>query len=87
MTVLQQEPLLRQNSLIHPLIFTTLGATPISKPAPPHQASESPIYHTPHEDHYHDPSNPHYFGLPIGVIIAALVAIVACTITIVRFLG
>jgi hypothetical protein len=39
------------------------------------------------ENHDHDPSNPHYFGLPLGVILATVVAIVAVGITLVKFLG
>ncbi len=38
------------------------------------------------EDHDHDPSNPHYFGLPIGVIIAAFVATVAVCAVLYKFL-
>jgi len=43
-------------------------------------------YHASAEDHDHDPSNPHYFGLPIGVIIAAGVAIIAVAIIVFKFL-
>ncbi len=39
------------------------------------------------ENHDHDPSNPHYFGLPLGVILATVVAVVAVGITLVKFLG
>lgn len=45
----------------------------------------APVYHLAHEDHDHDPSNPHYFGLPLGVIIAAVVATVAVGITLAKF--
>ena len=38
------------------------------------------------ENHDHDPSNPHYFGLPLGVILATLVAIASVGITLVKFL-
>lgn len=34
----------------------------------------------------HDPSNPHYLGLPLGVILATLVAVVSVGITLVKFL-
>jgi carbon monoxide dehydrogenase subunit G len=56
----------------------------------PAQAAKEPIsegiYHLTHEDHDHDPSNPHYFGLPLGVILATLVAIVAVGITLAKFI-
>lgn len=39
-----------------------------------------------HEDHDHDASNPHYFGLPLGVIIAAVVAIISVAATIIKFI-
>jgi uncharacterized protein len=56
----------------------------------PAQAAKEPIsegvYHLAHEDHDHDPSNPHYFGLPLGVIIATLVAIIAVGITLAKFI-
>jgi hypothetical protein len=45
---------------------------------------ESP-YHKLQEDHDHDPSNPHYFGLPVGVIIAATIAAIAVGITLLKF--
>jgi carbon monoxide dehydrogenase subunit G len=65
--------------------FTRLSA--IVSPA---QAAKEPIsegvYHLAHEDHDHDPSNPHYFGLPLGVILATLVAIVAVGITLAKFI-
>jgi carbon monoxide dehydrogenase subunit G len=47
---------------------------------------DPPVYfHLAHEDHDHDPSNPHYFGLPIGVIIAAGVAAVAVGLILLKF--
>ncbi len=52
--------------------------------AKPVATGESP-YHNLHEDHDHDPSNPHYFGLPVGVIIAAAIAATAVCITLVKF--
>ena len=33
----------------------------------------------------HDPSNPHYFGLPLGVIIAGVIAVTAVGITMAKF--
>jgi len=60
----------------------------VAPPAPSLAAigfADSP-YHGLAEDHDHDPSNPHYFGLPIGVIIAAGVAIVAVAIVAFKFL-
>jgi carbon monoxide dehydrogenase subunit G len=44
-----------------------------------------PVYHLVHEDHDHDPSNPHYFGLPLGVIIAGVIAAAAVGITVAKF--
>ena len=38
------------------------------------------------EDHDHDPTNPHYFGLPLGVILAGIVAIVSIAIVLLKFL-
>lgn len=48
-------------------------------------ASAEPVYHLSHEDHDHDPSNPHYFGLPLGVIIAGVIAAAAVGITVAKF--
>ena len=53
---------------------------------PPPVPAAAPAYHLAHEDHDHDPSNPHYFGLPLGVIIAAVVAIIAIGFTLAKFL-
>jgi carbon monoxide dehydrogenase subunit G len=64
--------------------FSALVAPPVPEPAPA-ATGESP-YHGLHEDHDHDPSNPHYFGLPVGVIIAAAVATVAVAIILFKFL-
>jgi carbon monoxide dehydrogenase subunit G len=47
-------------------------------------AGASP-YHALAEDHDHDPSNPHYFGLPLGVIIPAVVATIAVALVIYKF--
>lgn len=67
--------------------FTKFSAV-VAPPAPLPAAvriAESP-YHTLHEDHDHDPSNPHYFGLPVGVLIAAAVAVAAIAIIMFKFL-
>lgn len=61
--------------------FSALVAPPLAA-AP----AAEPAYHVAHEDHDHDASNPHYFGLPLGVIIAATVAIVAVGITLAKLL-
>ena len=61
--------------------FTKFSALVVPPPVP----AAAPVYHLAHEDHDHDPSNPHYFGLPLGVIIAAVVAIVAVGITLAKF--
>jgi len=52
---------------------------------PPVAAAESP-YHGLAEDHDHDPSNPHVFGLPIGVIIAAVAATISVGIVLLKFI-
>lgn len=52
-----------------------------AEPTPP---GASP-YHNLQEDHDHDPSNPHYFGLPVGVIIAAAIAAISVAITLLKF--
>ncbi|HQT38602.1 MAG TPA: carbon monoxide dehydrogenase subunit G [Acidocella sp.] len=49
------------------------------------ETAESP-YHKLAEDHDHDPSNPHYFGLPLGVIIAAIIATIAVGLTVFKYL-
>jgi hypothetical protein len=64
--------------------FSAVVAPPAQSPAAPGLV-ESP-YHALAEDHDHDPSNPHYFGLPIGVIIAAGVAMIAVAIIVLKFL-
>jgi carbon monoxide dehydrogenase subunit G len=63
--------------------FSDLVAAPVTAPdlAPP----ANPL-HIAHEDHDHDPTNPHYFGLPLGVIIAGIVATLAVAITIAKFI-
>jgi carbon monoxide dehydrogenase subunit G len=61
--------------------FTKFSALVIPPPVP----AAAPVYHLEHEDHDHDTSNPHYFGLPLGVIIAAAVAIVAVGLTLAKF--
>jgi len=55
----------------------------LAAPEPEHAA---PAFHMAHEDHDHDPSNPHYFGLPVGVIIAAVIAAISVGITLAKFL-
>jgi carbon monoxide dehydrogenase subunit G len=57
----------------------------LAEPATENLPVDRPAYSLAHEDHDHDPSNPHYFGLPLGVLIAAGVAVVAVGITIVKF--
>jgi len=64
--------------------FSAVVAPPAASPAAVGLAP-SP-YHGLAEDHDHDPSNPHYFGLPIGVIIAAGVAVIAVAIVVFKFL-
>jgi hypothetical protein len=61
--------------------FSTLVSPPPAVTTP-----AEPAYHLAHEDHDHDPSNPHYFGLPLGVLIAAAVAIVAVGLTLAKLL-
>jgi carbon monoxide dehydrogenase subunit G len=64
--------------------LNTLAAL-LTAPAPePEHAA--PAFHMAHEDHDHDPSNPHYFGLPVGVIIAAVIAAISVGITLAKFL-
>jgi carbon monoxide dehydrogenase subunit G len=45
----------------------------------------APVFAT-HEDHDHDPTNPHYFGLPVGVIIAAGIAVISVGVICLKFL-
>jgi carbon monoxide dehydrogenase subunit G len=56
-------------------------------PAAPHadEALPAPVL-APHEDHDHDPTNPHYFGLPVGVIIAACIALISVGAIFLKFL-
>jgi carbon monoxide dehydrogenase subunit G len=63
--------------------FSELVAPPA--PAAPVPVLESPL-HIAHEDHDHDPSNPHYFGLPLGVIIAGIIAVIAVSATVAKFI-
>jgi uncharacterized protein len=62
--------------------FTKFSA--IVAPPPVAVPAAEPAYHLAHEDHDHDPSNPHYFGLPLGVLLAAGVAIIAVGITLTK---
>ena len=62
--------------------FTKFSA--IVAPPPVAAPAAEPAYHLAHEDHDHDPSNPHYFGLPLGVLLAAGVAIIAVGITLTK---
>jgi hypothetical protein len=53
-------------------------------------AKAGPEHHPePHDahpqGHYGDPSNPIYFGLPIGVIIAATISAISVGITLLKF--
>ncbi len=51
----------------------------------PHETGHESPLHIAHEDHDHDPSNPHYFGLPVGVLIAATIAAISVLLTIIKF--
>jgi hypothetical protein len=57
----------------------------------PTQAQNSADHHAePHDAHAHghhgdDPSNPIFFGLPIGVIIAATISAISVGITLLKF--
>ena len=65
--------------------FTKLAAN-VTPPQPVAGGPmQDPVYHLAHEDHDHDPSNPHYFGLPLGVIIAGVIAVTAVGITMAKF--
>lgn len=72
--------------------FTRFAALVAPAPAAmeelsPHAAPVAEnVLHLAHEDHDHDPTNPHYFGLPLGVIIAAAVAAISVGITLVKFI-
>jgi len=67
--------------------FFTRFSELVAPPAPvaPVVVAESPL-HIAHEDHDHDASNPHYFGLPLGVIIAGIVAVISVAATIAKFI-
>jgi carbon monoxide dehydrogenase subunit G len=58
-------------------------ATPLAEPI---SVAASP-YHNLREDHDHDPSNPHYFGLPVGVLIAAAIAVISVTLVLLKFVA
>ena len=61
------------------------------------EPSATPVLHAePHDDTAHDAvhadefyaeTNPKYFGLPLGVLLATAVAVIAVGITIVKFLS
>jgi carbon monoxide dehydrogenase subunit G len=63
--------------------FSELVAPP--PPAEPVMEAPAVALHIPHEDHDHDPTNPHYFGLPLGVIIAGIVAVISVAVTVGKF--
>jgi carbon monoxide dehydrogenase subunit G len=67
--------------------FAAILAPPEPVPAPPAAEVTQEVLHIAHEDHDHDPSNPHYFGLPVGVILAAGIAAIAVGVTLLRFFG
>lgn len=50
---------------------------------PAHDAAHDPA----HGDAFYEQTNPKYFGLPLGVLIAAAVAAVSVCITLVKFFG
>jgi carbon monoxide dehydrogenase subunit G len=62
--------------------FSDIVAPPVAAAV----ADSGSPYHNLVEDHDHDPSNPHYFGLPIGVIIAATVATLSVGIVLLKFI-
>ncbi len=51
----------------------------------PHGAAEAPPHDAAHDDFY-AVSNPKYFGLPIGVLLAAGISFIAVSITLLKFL-
>ncbi len=55
-------------------------AQPPAKAGAQHEAAHDAPGH-----HEEDPSNPHYFGLPVGVIIAAAISAIAVGITLLKF--
>ena len=65
--------------------FTNLAASVVPSPPVADGTTRDPVFHLAHEDHDHDPSNPHYFGLPLGVIIAGVIAVAAVGITVAKF--
>jgi carbon monoxide dehydrogenase subunit G len=67
--------------------FFTKFSDLVAPPAPPAATAGASPYHGLAEDHDHDPSNPHFFGLPIGVIIAAVVATLSVGIVLLKFIG
>jgi hypothetical protein len=65
--------------------FFTKFAALVVPPMPVATVAGPPVYQLAHEDHDHDTSNPHYFGLPLGVIIAAVIATISVGITLAKF--
>ena len=62
----------------------------VSPELTPPPAKGSDHAHETHDVHLHgphgdDPSNPIYFGLPIGVIIAATISAISVIITLLKF--
>ena len=62
-----------------PMDTTPEVTEPPAKAGAQHEAHAAPGH--PEED----PSNPHYFGLPVGVIIAAAISAIAVAITLLKF--
>ncbi len=62
-----------------------LAAAIAATPAATNVIPDTAVYHLAHEDHDHDPSNPHYFGLPIGVLLAAAAACISVGIVLAKF--
>jgi hypothetical protein len=62
------------------------ASQPVAKPSIMEDTPvKAPAAKPPAHDNY-DPSNPHYFGLPLGVIIAATISAIAVSITLLKFL-
>lgn len=61
-----------------------MAASPELTPTPSDHHAELHDAHG-HGHHGDDPSNPIYFGLPIGVIIAATISAISVGITLLKF--